>query len=178
MTSTLASIGATVVEILFYHRVPFSQSYYALSGYIIFRKDVVFQVVPDLGDPCIGTSLSNWGGPMRSPGSSVVHTTLGRLHGWIATGIASFEVLDRSPSPSSAGWVVGFSSRLSKTPLGTGAQVDALMERSSAAELNSRGTCCSSKASKSFSSFLTWMRYAASWGLLQLQSPRTCLMIS
>ena len=49
---------------------------------------------------------------------------------------------------------------------------------SSAAEFNSRGTCCSSKASKSFLSFLTWMRYAASWGLLQLQSPRTCLMIS
>ena len=106
---------------------------------------------------------------MRSPGSSVAHTTPGRLHGWIAAGIASFEVLDQSPSPSSAGWVVGLSNRLSKTPSGTGAQVDALAERSSAAELSSRGTCCSSKASKSFSSFLTWMRYAASLGLLQLQ---------
>ena len=54
MTSTLASmdllgnaphedtIGATVVEIPFYHRVAFSQSYYALSGDIIIRKDIVF----------------------------------------------------------------------------------------------------------------------------------------
>ena len=40
------TIGATAVEIPFYHRV--------------IRKDIVFQVVPDLGDPCIGTSLSRW----------------------------------------------------------------------------------------------------------------------
>ena len=32
------------------------------------------------------------------------------------------------PSPSSVGWVVGLSSRLSKTPSGMGAQVDALEE--------------------------------------------------
>ena len=38
------TIDATAVEIPFYHRV--------------IRKDIVFQVVPDLGDPCIGTSLS------------------------------------------------------------------------------------------------------------------------
>ena len=97
------TIGATVVEIPFHHRVAFSQSYYALCGHIVIRKGIVFQVVPDLGDPCIGTSLSNWGGPMGSLGSSVAHTTPGALHGWIATRIASFEVLDRSPSPSSAG---------------------------------------------------------------------------
>ena len=54
------TIGATVVEIPFYHRVPFSQSYYALSGHIIIRKDIVFHVVPDLRDPCIGSSLSRW----------------------------------------------------------------------------------------------------------------------
>ena len=54
------TIGTTAVEIPFYHRVAFSQSYYALSDCIIFRKDVVFQVVPDLEDPCIGTSLSRW----------------------------------------------------------------------------------------------------------------------
>ena len=54
------TIGATAVEIPFYHRVAFSQSYYALSGHIVIRKDIVFQVVPDLGDPCIGTSLSRW----------------------------------------------------------------------------------------------------------------------
>ena len=56
------TIGTTAVEIPFYHRVAFSQSYYALSGHIVIRKDkdVVFKVVPDLGDPCIGTSLSRW----------------------------------------------------------------------------------------------------------------------
>jgi hypothetical protein len=52
------------------------------------------------------------------------------------------------------------------------------MESASVAELPSRGTCCNSSISKSFSSFLTWMRYAASWGLLQQHSPRTCLMMS
>ena len=54
------TIGATAVEIPFYHRVALSQSYYALSGHIVIRKDIVFQVVPNLGDPCIGTPLSNW----------------------------------------------------------------------------------------------------------------------
>ena len=54
------TIGATAVEIPFYHRVVFSQSYYALSGRIVIRKDIVFQAVPDLGDPCIGSSLSRW----------------------------------------------------------------------------------------------------------------------
>ena len=54
------TIGATAVEIPFYHRVTFSQLYYALSGHIIIRKDIVFQVAPDLGDPCIGSSLSRW----------------------------------------------------------------------------------------------------------------------
>ena len=47
-------IGTTVVEIPFYHCVPFSQSYYALCGHIVIREDIVFQVAPDLGDPCIG----------------------------------------------------------------------------------------------------------------------------
>ena len=54
------TIGAMAVEIPFYHLVAFSQSYYVLSGHIVIRKDIVFQVVPDLGDPCIGTSLSRW----------------------------------------------------------------------------------------------------------------------
>ena len=54
------TISATAVETPFYHRVVFSQSYYALSGRIVIRKDIVFQVVPDLGDPCIGTSLRRW----------------------------------------------------------------------------------------------------------------------
>src|SRR6185437_16787638 len=54
------TIGATTVEIPFYHHVAFSQSYYTLSGHIIIRKDIVFQIVPDHGDPCIGSSLSRW----------------------------------------------------------------------------------------------------------------------
>ena len=54
------TIGATAVEIPFYHRVAFSQSYYALSGHIVIREDIVFQVIPDLGDPCTGSSLSRW----------------------------------------------------------------------------------------------------------------------
>ena len=44
------AIGATAVEIPLYYRVAFSQSHYALNGSIVFRKDIVFQVVPDLGD--------------------------------------------------------------------------------------------------------------------------------
>ena len=52
------TIGATAVEIPFYHHVAFSQSYYALSRRIVIREDIVFQVVLDLGDPYIGSSLS------------------------------------------------------------------------------------------------------------------------
>jgi hypothetical protein len=49
-----------VVEIPFYHRVSLGQPHYALSKCFVFRKEVVFQVVLDLEDPCIGTSLRNW----------------------------------------------------------------------------------------------------------------------
>jgi hypothetical protein len=54
------AIGATAVEIPFYHCVSLSQPHYALSRCLVFRKEVVLQVVPDLGDPCIGTPLRNW----------------------------------------------------------------------------------------------------------------------
>jgi hypothetical protein len=54
------AIGATAVEIPFYHRVSLSQPHYTLSRCLVFRKEVVLQVVPDLRDPCIGTSLRNW----------------------------------------------------------------------------------------------------------------------
>jgi hypothetical protein len=53
-------VGATAVEIPFHHRVSLSQPHYALCGYMIFRKDVFLQVVPDLGDPCIGTTQRYW----------------------------------------------------------------------------------------------------------------------
>jgi hypothetical protein len=50
-------VGATAVEIPFYHRVSLSQPHYAFCGHMIFRKEIFLQVVPDLGDPCIGTTL-------------------------------------------------------------------------------------------------------------------------
>jgi hypothetical protein len=71
----------------------------------------------------------------------VAHTVFGGF--WDAIGTARFEGLVSPPSPSSVGWAVGLSSRLSKTPSGTGAQVDAFTERSYAAELSAQGTCCS-----------------------------------
>jgi hypothetical protein len=52
------TIGATTVEIPFYRCVPFSQPYYPFYGDMVFRKDIFLQVVPDLRDPCIGTTLS------------------------------------------------------------------------------------------------------------------------
>jgi hypothetical protein len=54
------AIGAMAGEIPLYHRVSFSQPHYALCGHMIFRKDFFLQVVPDLGDPCIGTTLRYW----------------------------------------------------------------------------------------------------------------------
>jgi hypothetical protein len=54
------AIGTTAVEIPFYHHVSLSQSHYALSRCLVFRKEVVFQVVLDLRDPCIKTPLRNW----------------------------------------------------------------------------------------------------------------------
>jgi hypothetical protein len=87
------AIGATVVEIPFYHRVPLSQPHYALSRCLVFRKKVVFQVVPDLGDLCIGTFLRNW---VRLP--EVFGTLEGAHNPWWTPRMehrwtASFEVL-------------------------------------------------------------------------------------
>jgi hypothetical protein len=53
-------VGATTVEIPFHHRVAFSQPHYALYRHMVFRKDIFLQVVPDLGDPCNGTTLRHW----------------------------------------------------------------------------------------------------------------------
>jgi hypothetical protein len=50
------SVGATAVEIPFYHRVSLSHPNYALSRCLVFKKEIIFQVVPDLRDPCIGPS--------------------------------------------------------------------------------------------------------------------------
>jgi hypothetical protein len=53
-------VGAAAVEIPFHHCVAFSQPHYAFYGYMVFRKDVFLQVVQDLGDPCIRTTLRYW----------------------------------------------------------------------------------------------------------------------
>jgi hypothetical protein len=62
------AIGATPVEIPFYQRVSLSHTNDPLIEYIFIRKDVVFQVVLDIHDPCIETALSIW----------IMH---GRVHG-------------------------------------------------------------------------------------------------
>jgi hypothetical protein len=54
------AVGAMAVEIPFCHRVTLSHSNYVLNRCLVFRKEIIFQVVPDLGDPCIGTFLRNW----------------------------------------------------------------------------------------------------------------------
>jgi len=78
------AIGTTTVEIPFYHCVSFSQLYYALSGCLVFRKEI----------HASGPSRELGCGSTRSSGPSMVHTILGgRLHGWRAAGTASFEVL-------------------------------------------------------------------------------------
>jgi hypothetical protein len=54
------AVGAVAVEIPFHHYVTLSQPHYALYGHMVFRKDIFLQVVSDLGDPCIGTTLRYW----------------------------------------------------------------------------------------------------------------------
>jgi hypothetical protein len=53
-------VGAAAVEIPFHHRVTLSQPHYAFCGRMVFRKDIFLQVVLDLGDPCIETTLRYW----------------------------------------------------------------------------------------------------------------------
>jgi hypothetical protein len=86
-------------------------------------------------------------------------TIIGELHGIRAAGTASFGVLVSPPSPSLVGRAVGRCSFRLKTPSGTGAHVEAFAESSSATALLSRGTCCRSRTSKSFSSFYTRRRW-------------------
>jgi hypothetical protein len=54
------AVGTTAVEIPLYHHVAFSQPHYVLCGHMIFWKNIFLQVVPDLRDPCIGTTLRYW----------------------------------------------------------------------------------------------------------------------
>jgi hypothetical protein len=48
------------VEIPLYQHASLSQTGNLISGCTIIGKDIVFQVGPDLCDPCIRTDLSFW----------------------------------------------------------------------------------------------------------------------
>jgi hypothetical protein len=54
------AVGTTAIEIPFYHRVLLSHPDYALCSHLVFRKEIIFQIVPDLRDPCFGTFPRNW----------------------------------------------------------------------------------------------------------------------
>jgi hypothetical protein len=139
-----------LVEIPFYQCVSLSHTNDLLSGYMFIRKDVVFQVVSDLRDPCIGTSLSIWILHARFMKSPVMPMILVGLQINRAAGTIRFEVLVSPPSPSSVGRAVGRCSHRSKTLSGTRAHVDAFVDSSSATALLARGICCRSKTSNSF----------------------------
>jgi hypothetical protein len=57
--SHVNTVGTATIEIPFY-RVTLSQPHYAFCGRMVFRKDIFLQVVPDLRDPCIGSTLRYW----------------------------------------------------------------------------------------------------------------------
>jgi hypothetical protein len=63
-------------------------------------------------------------------------TILSGLHENRAIGTTSFEVLVSPPSPGLIGRDVGHNSLLSKTPSGTGAEVEAFVDRSSVIALS------------------------------------------
>jgi hypothetical protein len=88
----------------------------------------------------------------------VTPRTLGGLHGRRTVGTAIFEVLVSPPSLGLAAQAVGYRSLLSSTPSRTGAEVEALADKSSATAFSARGTCCKSRTLKSFSSLRAWSR--------------------
>jgi hypothetical protein len=84
--------------------------------------------------------------------------TLGGLHDSRTAGTASFEVLVSPPSLWLAAQAISCRSRLSSTPSRTGAEVEALADRSLATTFFAWGMCYKSRASKSFSSLRVWSR--------------------
>jgi hypothetical protein len=88
----------------------------------------------------------------------VTPTTLGGLHGSRTIGTASFEVLVSPPPLGLAIQAVGCCSLLSNTPSGIGAEVEALVDRSSATAFSAWGMCYKYRTSKSFSSLRAWSR--------------------
>jgi hypothetical protein len=146
------------VENPFYQCVSLSQTDNLISGSCVIRKDVVFQVGPDLHDPCIKTSLSFWFlcvgmhrvscdayDPWQAPWNQ------DRRHRYLrGAGL--------TPSLDSAARAVGCHSCLSSTTSRTGAKVEALLDRSSATAFSMWGMWCRSRTSKSFSSLRAWSR--------------------
>jgi hypothetical protein len=84
--------------------------------------------------------------------------TLGGLHGTRTVRTASFQVLVSPPLLGLATQDVGYHSHLSSTPSGIGAEVEALIDRSSAIAFSVRGMCYRSRTSKSFSILCMWSR--------------------
>jgi hypothetical protein len=85
-------------------------------------------------------------------------TSLGGLHGTKTVGTASFEVLVSPPSLGLATHAVGCRNRLSSTPSGTGAEVEAWVHRLSAIAFSAWEMYCRSRISKFFSSLHAWSR--------------------
>jgi hypothetical protein len=88
----------------------------------------------------------------------VTPRTLAGLHGSKTAETASFEVLVSPPSLGLAAQAVGYRTLVSSTSSGTGAEVEALADRSSATAFFAREMCYKSRTSKSFSSLRTWSR--------------------
>jgi hypothetical protein len=71
----------------------------------------------------------------------VIPTTLGGLHGTRTAGTANFEVLVSPPSLGLTTQAIGYRNRLSDNTSGTGAEVEALVDRSSIIAFSPRGMC-------------------------------------
>jgi hypothetical protein len=84
--------------------------------------------------------------------------TLGGLHGSRTVGTTSFKVLVSPPLLGLAAQAVSCRSRHSSTPSGTGAEVEAIADRSSATAFSAQGMCSKYRASKSFPSLCAWSR--------------------
>jgi hypothetical protein len=81
----------------------------------------------------------------------VTPTTLSGLYGSRTAGTTNFKVLVSPPSLGLAAQAIGCRNLLSGTPSRTGAEVEALVDGSSATAFSARGVCCKSSTSKSFS---------------------------
>jgi hypothetical protein len=73
--------------------------------------------------------------------------SLGGLHGSRISGTTNFEVLVSPPSLGLAAQAIGCRCHLSSTPSETGAEVEALADRSSATAFSAWGMCYRSRTS-------------------------------